>query len=95
MIVPRRSVNYGPIDPKTSRQLFILHALIDGRFKTPAPFFAKNQSLMDDVRSYEAKLRRSDLLLDPQQIFAFYDARLPSEVFDGPSFEKWFVTTLM
>lgn len=90
VIVPRRVVNYGPIDPKISRQVFILHALIEGRFKTAAPFFSKNLRLMEEVRGYEAKARRRDLLLDGQQLFSFYDSKVPADVFDGPSFEKWF-----
>jgi len=90
VIVARRGVNYGPIEPKVARQLFILHGLIDGRFRTAAPFFKKNQALSEEVRELEAKVRRRDLALDAQQLFGFYDARLPPDVFDGPSFEKWF-----
>lgn len=90
VLVPRRGVNYGPIDPKVSRQLFILHALLDGRFKTAAPFFRKNQQIAEQARQLEAKVRRRDLLLEPQQLFGFYDSRLPPDVYDGRSFEKWF-----
>lgn len=89
-IVPRRGVNFGPIDPKTSRQIFILNALVEGRFKTAAPFFKRNHELIEQARQIEARLRRRDLLVEPQRLYAFYDARLPADVFDGPSFEKWF-----
>ena len=90
VLVPRRTVNYGPIDPKVSRQLFIQHALVDGRFKTSAPFFRRNHEQIEQVRQMEAKVRRRDLLVEPHQLFAFYDQRLPAEVYDGPSFENWF-----
>lgn len=90
VLVPRRTVNYGPIDPKIARQLFILHALVDGRFKTSAPFFRRNHEQVEQVRQMEAKVRRRDLLVEPHQLYAFYDLRLPADVFDGPSFEGWF-----
>ncbi|MDW8262902.1 MAG: DUF3418 domain-containing protein, partial [Phycisphaerales bacterium] len=61
-IVPRRIVNYGSIDRTLARQLFILHALVEGRFRTAAPFFSKNQALIEHVRDMEARLRRRDLL---------------------------------
>lgn len=90
VLVPRRSVNYGPIDPRIARQVFILHALVDGRFKTSAPFLRKNLELAQEARQLEAKVRRRDLLLEPQQLYGFYDARIPADVYDGPSFERWF-----
>lgn len=90
VLVPRRLVNYGPIDPPTARQVFILQALVEGRFRTAAPFFARNRQLVNEIRRLEAKVRRRDLLVEPQQVYAFYDARLPAEVYDGPSFEAWF-----
>lgn len=90
VLVPRRLVNYGPIDPPVARQVFILQALVEGRFKTAAPFFGRNLELASEVRRLEAKLRRRDLLVEPQQLYAFYEARLPRDVYDGPSFETWF-----
>jgi len=40
-LIPRRKVNYGPIDPEVSREIFIRSALVDGDFKTRAPFWKR------------------------------------------------------
>jgi ATP-dependent helicase HrpA len=88
-IVPRRVVHYGPIDPKVSRTLFIHHALVEGEFRTGAPFFAHNQKLTEDVLELEAKSRNRDYLVESEARFAFYDQRLPHDVFNGITFERW------
>ncbi|MFA9477668.1 ATP-dependent RNA helicase HrpA [Phycisphaerales bacterium AB-hyl4] len=88
-IVPRRKVHYGPIDTVKSRELFIHHALVEGDCHLEAPFFRHNQQLAAEVEQLEAKARRRDLLVDEQARFAFYDARLPTNVTNLPQFEKW------
>jgi ATP-dependent helicase HrpA len=89
LIVPRRRVNYGPIDPVLSRELFIRHALVEGEYATNAPFFAHNRELLEEVALLEAKSRRRDILVDEETLFAFYDERLPPEIYSGKAFEKW------
>ncbi|HEY1683729.1 MAG TPA: DUF3418 domain-containing protein [Tepidisphaeraceae bacterium] len=89
VIVPRRTVHYGPIDPRTSREIFIQHALVMGDFKTSADSILSNLDLLDSVLLLEAKTRREDLLVDPAHRFAFYHTRLPADVYDGPRFEQW------
>jgi ATP-dependent helicase HrpA len=89
VIVPRRSVHYGPIDPRTSREIFIHHALVEMDYKSGAASFTHNRDLLDHVRRLEAKARRNDLLADPSKRFAFYNARVPADVYNGPLFEQW------
>lgn len=88
-IVPRRVVNYGPVDPKASRTIFIHHALVEGELRTQAPFFAHNQRLTEEVRALEAKSRNRDYLVEAEARFEFYDKRLGHDVFNGPTFERW------
>jgi ATP-dependent helicase HrpA len=88
-IVEKRRVNYGPIDPALSRELFIRHALVEGEFHTRAPFFAHNRQLVAEVEELEAKARKRDILVDEQVLFEFYDARLPQGIYSGKSFEQW------
>ncbi len=89
LIVPRRRVNYGPIDPVLSRELFIRHALVEGEFRTDAPFFTHNRELLEEVALLEAKSRRRDILVDEETLFTFYDERLPEAIYSGKSFDKW------
>src|SRR5690348_3105114 len=75
VLVPARRVHYGPIDPRTSRELFIQHALVEGQFRSDAPFFRHNLALRAAVERMEAKLRRRGTLADVRDRFRFFDAR--------------------
>lgn len=89
VLIQKRRVNYGPIDPPIARELFIRAALIGGDFATRAPFFAHNRALVTEIEALEARSRRRDLLVDDEILFRFYDERIPASVFDGKSFEAW------
>lgn len=89
IIVPKRPVHYGAINPKESREIFIRAALVAGEYVTDALFFNHNQALIHDIEELEHKARRQDVLVDEQQIFAFYDALIPDKITNGAGFEKW------
>lgn len=89
LINPKRKVNYGPIDPKTSRELFIRSALVNGEYHTHAPFFAHNQKMLDEIIELEQKSRRQDILVDEVILYQFYDERIPEGVYSGKHFESW------
>ncbi|MGA2500275.1 MAG: DUF3418 domain-containing protein [Tepidisphaeraceae bacterium] len=89
ILVPQRTVHYGPIDPVKSRELFIQHALVEGEWQTDAPFVRHNQRLIEEIERLEAKSRSRDVLVDPKVRYDFYDARIPAGVYSGPLFEKW------
>ena len=89
ILVARRKVNFGPVDPVLSRELFIRHALVEGEYQTQAPFFLHNRELLDEVALLEAKSRRRDQLIDEQALFDFYDQRIPATIISGRHFERW------
>jgi len=88
-LVAGRSVAYGSIDPETSRELFIRHALVQGEWDTSHPFFAANRALLDSVAELEDRVRRRDILVDDETLFAFYDERVAPEVVSGQHFDTW------
>ena len=88
-IVSQRKVNYGPIDPVLSRELFIREALVDGQLETPGRFMAHNRTLVAEVLELEARARRRDLLVSEDELYTFYDARLPADIHDKAGFERW------
>ena len=88
-LCPKRRVNYGPIDPVLSREIFIREALVHGHYQSKARFFSHNQSLLEEIETLEAKGRRRDILVDEQTLFAFYDERIPADIYCGKAFEKW------
>ncbi|HEX8914045.1 MAG TPA: DUF3418 domain-containing protein [Humisphaera sp.] len=89
VLVPKRRVHYGPIEPKASREIFIRQGLVQGEYHSDAPWARNNRTLIRDVEMLETKLRRRDLLTDAESRFAFFDAKVPAGVYNGPLFEKW------
>ncbi|HQY87525.1 MAG TPA: ATP-dependent RNA helicase HrpA, partial [Tepidisphaeraceae bacterium] len=85
----KRAASYETIDPKTSRELFIHHALVEGDMDYDVAFFKHNQQLLRDVELLEARTRRRDILADVRTRFAFYDVRVPAHVTGLRTFEKW------
>lgn len=88
-LVPKRRVNYGPINPEEARQIFIRSALVEGDFTTRAPFFQHNRRLIVEIEELEAKSRRRDVLVDEEVLYRFYDERIPQGIYSGPTFDKW------
>ncbi len=89
IINPKKRVNYGPIDPAGSRDIFIRDALVTGEINTRAGFLAHNLKLVDEVQQLENKTRRRDILVEPEDMAAFYEARVPDGIHSLPAFEKW------
>ena len=88
-IIPKRRVHYGPINAIESREIFIREALANGDFDTKSSFFTANERLIAEVEELEHKARRQDVLVDEHQLFAFYDSKVPADITNAASFEKW------
>ncbi|MFD8094176.1 ATP-dependent RNA helicase HrpA [Streptomyces malaysiensis] len=88
-IVAQRKVNYGRIDPETSRDLFIRNALVEGDWRTHHQFFLDNRKLLGEVEELEHRARRRDILVDDETLFDFYDQRIPEHVVSGAHFDSW------
>jgi ATP-dependent helicase HrpA len=88
-IVPRRRVNYGRIDPKESRAIFIRYGLTEGDMNTRAPFWRHNRELLAELRDREARSRGRDMLVDEELIYAFYANRVPDDVYSVAQLETW------
>jgi ATP-dependent helicase HrpA len=93
VINPRRSVNFGPLDPKEARTIFIRDGLVAGEIAEDYvrrwAFFHHNRKLIADIEQLEHKSRRQDVLVDETLIEAFYDRLIPQDVCDGPGFDRW------
>ena len=88
-MVEKRRVNYGPINPEESRQIFLRQGLVEGNYNTQATFYKHNLKLIDEVVSLEDKARRKDILIEPEELYRFYDEIVPEGIYSGPQFEKW------
>ncbi len=88
-VVTNRTVDFGRIDPETSRELFIRHALVEGDWDTGHRFFHTNRELLDDAEELEHRARRRDLVVDAETLVAFYEQRIPPDVMSGQKFDSW------
>lgn len=92
-IVAARKVNFGRIDPRLSRELFIRHALVEGDWDTHHEFFHRNRELLREVEQLEHRARRRDIVVDDETVFAFYDERIGAEVVSARHFDSWWKKT--
>ena len=90
VIYANRRVNFGHVDPRAAREIFIREALVEGDWDSKLPFITHNERLLAQVQELEHKSRRQDVLVDDSLIFAFYDQLLPATVFSGATLERWY-----
>ncbi|OAI93991.1 ATP-dependent RNA helicase HrpA [Pseudomonas putida] len=90
IVVGRRPVHYGPIDPQASRELFIREGLVGGEINSRAKCLAANRKLLEELDELEAKARRRDILADEETLYGFYEARLPAEIHQTATFDSWY-----
>jgi ATP-dependent helicase HrpA len=76
IIVAERKVSYGPINPQEACDIFIRSALIEGDVKKPFGFMKHNQRLIDDILAVEDRIRRRDVLMEEEEMVAFYRERI-------------------
>ena len=88
-LVSKKRVNYGPISPVESKEIFIRRALVEGELKHIPDFLVHNLNLVEDVESLESKTRRPDILVSDEDMYQFYDRKLPADVYTEAAFRKW------
>ncbi|MDZ7619982.1 MAG: DUF3418 domain-containing protein, partial [Patescibacteria group bacterium] len=89
IIVPRRRVAFGPVDPRTARELLIREGLVEGGLTAPAPFLEHNRQLVEELHRTQEKLRRHDLLRGPWAQVEFYEGHIPEDVYDRARLDQW------
>jgi len=88
-LVARRRINYAQIEPELARELFIRHALVEGDWQTSHHFLRDNARLREELEEIEERARRRDLIVGDDDIYAFYDARIPADVVSARHFDAW------
>ena len=88
-VVTDRPVRYYNVDRSVARELFIRHALIEGEWNTRHHFFQRNLERVAEVQELETRMRRRDLLVSEDVLFAFYDARVPEHAVSQRHFDAW------
>ena len=88
VLVDGRRRDFSRIDPKKSRELFIMHALVLGEFSNPPREVAANIRVVDEIRSAAERSRRPELF-DQTALAAHFDASVPKNVVSAGELRKW------
>ncbi|MEZ0381937.1 ATP-dependent RNA helicase HrpA [Mycobacterium sp. pW045] len=88
-LVARRRVGYSRVEPTLARELFIRHALVEDDWQSRHGFSADNARLRAELDELQDRARRRDLIVDDDEIYAFYDARIPADVVSARHFDGW------
>ena len=89
VINPRKKINYGPIDPEFSRELYIRGAFVNREYSSHAAFFHHNEKLFSDIEGLEHQSRRQDVLVDDEVVYQFYDECIPTGIYNSKIFDSW------
>ena len=88
-VVERRSVPYAPIDGAGAREVFIQQGLVAEGLSGDAPFLARNRELFERLDRLGDRGRALGPLVEEEERFAFYDARLPAEIHNAAALTAW------
>ncbi|GAB3446347.1 ATP-dependent RNA helicase HrpA [Phycicoccus ginsengisoli] len=88
-LVAARTVNYARISPEESRDLFIRHALVEGDWETHHEFQRANTALLQRLSELEERARRRDIVVEDEDLVAFFDERVPADVVSQRHFDRW------
>jgi len=88
-IVPSRRMQYSRLDMKLCRELFIRHALVQGEWDSKQQFDRANRELLETLEAIAETAKKPQYVPDEDDVYRFYDARIPAEVVSTRSFEGW------
>ncbi len=86
--IVNRTIGYDRVDKELARELFIRCALVEGDWTTHHGFWKGNQQFLADLAGMSQRVRRVDLV-DHEGVFAFYDARVGTDVVTTRHFDRW------
>ena len=88
-IVTARRMQYSKLDMKLCRELFIRHALVQGEWDSIQAFDRENRALLARLAEIAESSRKPQYVPDEEDVFRFYEVRIPQEVLSTRSFEGW------
>lgn len=88
-IVVGRKMQYSRVDPMLCRELFIRHALVEGDWDSQQQFDRENKVLIKELEAQAERARKPELAPGENEIFRFYNNRVPLDVVSTRSFEGW------
>ncbi len=89
VVVPRRRTSIASVDPAGAREVFLREALGEMKWETDEPFMRHNREAMIAARALEGKLRRRDVVSDPQALAVWFAARVPAPIVEPGALLAW------
>ena len=88
-IIAGRRTNYAAEHPAEAREIFLRTALVEGEWETRQAMVTANRAVLAEATKLTDRMRRPDLLISDDALYAFYDARVPADVVSGATLDKW------
>lgn len=88
LLIHQQNISYGRINPVEAQELFIRHGLVANQLNSRYGFIDHNLRVIREIEKLEDKLRTSLGMID-DEIFDFYQNKLPPDVIDVPSLEQF------
>lgn len=92
VILSGRIVNYGRRHKKNipeARSVYIQKALVEGKIGRDFDFLKHNRELLMKWQGAEDKLRKKNIVIQDDTIYAFYDKNLPADVYDNRTLSRY------
>ncbi len=88
VLIGSRIVSYGKVNKAEAGDIFIRKALVEGELDRKFNFMIHNKTLIEEVQTFEDKIRKRGVLVSEDDIFLFYKARLKRDFFNIRTFAK-------
>ena len=88
-IIDNRRVHYGRINLAHAREIMIREGLLGGGFRTKPACIRHLETLREDVRQIELKLRRPDQVWCEEGVFEFFNRLVPPDCCTARAFLRW------
>lgn len=88
-IVSGQRVQLAPIDRDAARDMLIEQGLVEGEWHCHEAFYKHNQEMLADMHELVQRTRSRDYILDRFHLAAFYNSRIPADVFDLGTLRAW------
>ena len=88
-IIDNRRVHYGRINPAHAREIMIREGLLGGGFRTNPACIRYLETLREEVRQIELKLRRPDQVWCEEGVFEFFNRLVPPDCCTARAFLRW------
>ncbi|MGB0496210.1 MAG: DUF3418 domain-containing protein, partial [Kangiellaceae bacterium] len=77
------------VDVTAARDLFLTQGLVENQVNIRLPFLEKNKAVVDEIKSEEEKLRRSDMLINEKEFSQLYDQLIPKNIVAVYKLKRW------